>query len=128
MSEHIVNIGGHDYEVRKLKLGQFIKIVAVMACVRTKAKAAGALDSDPMALAAFLAGEHLTSLAAVVLDADTPEDRQRFENITLEETAELAVALTEVNDLPAILARFGGVMDKIRVIGDKMIPALQVKE
>lgn len=122
--ERAVVVGGKEYAVRKLRLGQFIKIVAVMAGARAKAKAAGALDSDPMTMAAFLAGEHITSLAAVVLDSDTPEDRQRFEAITLEESSELAVALTEVNDFSSIFSRFGGIAGKFQALGDKMNQAL----
>ncbi len=106
-----VTIGGKPYQVSRLTLRQLLQLSAMagvmQAEVRSRiAEAAVAGTPDFMAVASALGPIDFAKLLAILLGVHEPQDMARLGDITLEETSELAVAFTEVNDIERMVANF----------------------
>lgn len=105
--ERIVRVGGKEYMIRRLTLRQIIQLSTLAAGLQVEVRkriqaAVEAGQPDFMAVAGSLNDGDFAQLLGVLLRADARE----FGEITLEETSEIAVALTEVNDFEKFVANF----------------------
>jgi len=106
-----VLVGDKTYVARKMGLKQSIQLAAFAAELQDEAraqilKAAEAGQNDLVAIVSVLAESQVAKLVGIIINAQQPDDLERFANMGLDDLSELAVAVVEVNDFSRIVSNF----------------------
>jgi len=124
-AEH-VEINGRVYTLKKLTLGQLIRLARFSAKlssdVRERIVERSATEtSDVLVIAEeVLAAGLLGELLGIVLGVEDADEHKRLRDIDLESLSELANAITKLNNLDKVFANF-------KQAGARL-PSLKVKE
>ena len=117
--EERVLIQGKEYVIRKLGLGQVLRLSHFMAKVQkgllVEMQAKLEEGADPLILLiGALSGTEFSDLLQILVDAPSLEDRALLAKANAEEVSDLVVALTEVNDFQKLLRNFQKATESLR--------------
>jgi hypothetical protein len=106
-----VKVGGREYVMQPLSLRQLFQIGVFAGTLPNvvRERIAARADqgtSEIIGILTCLDDRDIAQVIGILLRAIAPEDLARFEGATLEEVSEMALALTEINDLAKVAANF----------------------